>query len=125
MQLPQNYRLDLVVSTIKNETLECSRFPDNAKNAMATPLHQKNSNLDRENYRPVSILPVISKIYERANNQQLSSFFSQHFNVYLSAFRPGYGCQSALLRIIEDRKQTLLHFFFQSSTTTESFMYSQ
>ena len=34
-------------------------------------------------------------------------FFSQHFNTYLSAFRPGYGCQSTLLGIIEDWKQAL------------------
>ena len=53
------------------------------------------------------MLPVISKIYERAINYQLSSFISQHFNVYLSAFRQGYGCQSRLLRIIEDWMQAL------------------
>ena len=90
-----------------NLTIERSEFPDSTKNAMVTPLHKKNSNLDKENYRPVSILPVVSKIYERAINEQLSEFFSQHFNVYLSAFRPGYGCQSTLLRIIEDWKQAL------------------
>ena len=89
-------------------TTECSEFPDNTKkNAMFSPLHKKNSNLDKENYRPVSILPVILKIYERAINEQLTSYFSQHFNVYLFAFRPGYGCQSTLLRIIEDWKQAL------------------
>ena len=77
------------------------------KNAMVSPLHKKNSNLDKENYRPVNILPVISKIYERAINEQLTSYFNQHFNVHLSAFRPGYGCQSTLLRITEDWKQAL------------------
>ena len=77
------------------------------KKAMVTPLHKKNSNLHKENYRPVSILPVISKIYKRAINEQLYIFFSQHFNTYLSAFRPEYGCQSTLLRIIEDWKQAL------------------
>ena len=74
---------------------------------MVTPLHKKNSNLDKKNYCPVSILPVISKIYERAINEQLCSFFSQHFNTNLSAFRPGYGCQSTFLKIIEDWKQAL------------------
>ena len=77
------------------------------KNAMVSPLHKKNSNLDKENYRPVNILPVISKIYERAINEQLTSYFNQHFNVHLSAFWPGYGCQSTLLRITEDWKQAL------------------
>ena len=47
-----------------NLTIECSEFPDKTKKAMVSPLHKKNSNLDKENYRPVSTLPVISKIYE-------------------------------------------------------------
>ena len=34
-------------------------------------------------------------------------FFETKFYTYLSAFRPGYGCQSTLLRIIEDWKQAL------------------
>ena len=56
---------------------------------MVSPLFKKNSNLDKKNYRPVSILSVISKIYERAINEQLTSYFNQHFNVLLSAIRPG------------------------------------
>ena len=95
------------ITSLVNLTIECSEFPDSTKIVMVTPLHKINSNLDKETYHRVSILPVISKIYERAINERLSSFFSQHFNVYLSAFRPGYECQSALLRIIEDWKQAL------------------
>ena len=91
------------ITSLINLTIECSEFPDNAKNAMVSPLHKKNTNLHKENYRPVSILPVISKIYERAINEQLTSYFNQHFNIHLSAFRPGYGCQSTLLRIIGSR----------------------
>ena len=34
-------------------------------------------------------------------------FFGTKFHTYLSAFRPGYGCQSTLLRIIKDWKQAL------------------
>ena len=39
------------------------------------PLHKKNDPLDKENYRPVSILPIISKVYERAMHNQLSVVF--------------------------------------------------
>ena len=62
------------ITNLINLTIECSNFLDNAKNAMVTSLHKKNSNLDKENGRPVSILPVISKIYEMAINEQLCSF---------------------------------------------------
>ena len=90
-----------------NETIKVSEFPDECKKAMVSPLHKKNSTLDKENYRPVSILPILSKLYERAINAQLMNFFETKFHTYLSAFRPGYGCQSTLLRIIEDWKQAL------------------
>ena len=47
---------------------------------MVTPLHKRNSNLDKENYRPVSILPVISKIYERAKMNNYV-FFSVNISI--------------------------------------------
>jgi hypothetical protein len=46
----------------------------------------------KSNYRPVSILPVISKFFERAINDQLVFYFSKIVHPYLSAFRSGYGC---------------------------------
>jgi hypothetical protein len=55
----------------------------------------------------VSILPAISKFVERTIFEQLSSFFENNFHHFLSAFRSGYGCQTALLKIIEDWKKAL------------------
>ena len=66
-----------------------------------------NNALDKSNYRPVSILPVISKFFERAINDQLVFYFSKIFHPSLSAFRSGNGCQTALLKIIEDWKNAL------------------
>ena len=83
-----------------------AEFPDECKKSIGR-LHKENSTQDKENYRPVSILPILSKLYERAINAQLMDFFESKFNTYLSAFRPGYGCQSTLLRMIENWKQAL------------------
>ena len=71
------------------------------------PLFRKNNSLDKCNYRPVSILPTISKFYERAIYEQTVTFFDKVFHPSLSAFRSGYGCQTALLKIIEDWKKAL------------------
>ena len=65
------------ITGLINLTVECSEFPYSTKNTMVSPLHKKNSNLDKENYPTVSNLPVISKIYERAIHEQLTSYFSQ------------------------------------------------
>ena len=71
------------------------------------PIFKKNNALEKGNYRPVSVLPTISKFYERAIHDQLMDFLNYHFNPLLSAFRPGFGCQTALLKIIEDWKKAL------------------
>jgi hypothetical protein len=55
----------------------------------------------------VTILPTISKFYERAIFDQLMEFLNNHFNPLLSAFRSGFGCQTALRIIIEDWKKAL------------------
>jgi hypothetical protein len=64
-----------------------------------------NNILEKGNYRPVSVLPTISKFVERAIFDQLTDVF--HFHPSLSAFRKGFGCQTALLKIIEDWKKAL------------------
>jgi hypothetical protein len=71
------------------------------------PLHKKNSQLEVGNYRPVSILPVVSKFFEKAIYEQLSHYFENIFQPFLSAFRPGFGCNTALLKIIEDWKKAI------------------
>ena len=71
------------------------------------PIHKKNSVLDKGNYRPVSILPALSKVFENAINTQLSAYFDDIFHPFLAAFRSGFGCQSTLLRITEDWKKAI------------------
>ena len=46
-------------------------FPDSPKLANITPVHKKDEPTDKENYRPVSVLPLLSKIFERLINEYL------------------------------------------------------
>jgi len=64
------------ITSLINKSFENSVFPDKLKIAQVTPLHKKNSTLEKGNYRPVSILPTISKIFERAINTQLTHFLT-------------------------------------------------
>ena len=90
------------IKVLINKSIDQSVFPEKLKAAQVSPLFKKNNNLDKSNYRPISVLPTISKFYERAIFDQLMEFLNNHFNPLLSAFRSGFGCQTALLRIIED-----------------------
>ena len=63
--------------------------------------------MDKNNYRPLSILTITSKIYEKNLSQQLSAYFENIFDKYLCAFRKGQGCQTVLLRLLEDWREAL------------------
>ena len=52
-------------------------------------------------------MPAISKFFERAVYIQITEFFDNCFNIFLSAFRDGYSCQDTLIRIVEDWRISL------------------
>jgi hypothetical protein len=78
------------ITKLINKSISSAKFPDNLKEAQVVPLYKKNSQLEAGNYRPVNILLVVSKFFERTTYQQLIDYFDSIFNPYLSAFRPGY-----------------------------------
>ena len=82
-------------------------FPDRLKEAQVTPLFKKNDPLDKKNYRPVSVLTNISKVFEKVICEQLCLYFNDIFDNFLCAFRKGHGCQTVLLRILEDWREAL------------------
>ena len=55
----------------------------------------------------VFYIPDKLKIFEKILEQQLSDFFENIFNPYLCAFRRGHGCQTTLLRLLEDWRNAL------------------
>ena len=60
-----------------NNSLFRSNFPLNLKAAGNLPTHNKKDKSDIENYRPISILPTVSKIYERCMYDQMYKYFDQ------------------------------------------------
>ena len=68
-------------------------------------MHKKKSKFSKENYRPISILPNISKVYERCLYDQISNFFEDVFSKYQCGFRKGYSAQHCLLVMIEKWKK--------------------
>ena len=58
-----------------NYCLEKSEFPCLYKDADVVPVHKKKIKSDKVNYRPVTILPNLSKIYEKLMYQHLIRFF--------------------------------------------------
>jgi len=65
----QSYGIQL--ANLVNRSFNEARFPENTKVAQNVPVYKKSSNLDKSNCRTVSLLPVMSKIYERDIYEQL------------------------------------------------------
>ena len=59
------------------------------------------------NFRPVSVLNVFSKFYERIKKNQINSFIDSKLSTFLSAYRKSYSTQHVLIRLIEEWKQKL------------------
>ena len=85
------------------ELFNCSinetHFPSKLKHANVIPLFKKDSNTDKTNYRPISILPSISKVFERLMFRQITSYIDNIISPYLCGFRKGYSPQHVLLRL--------------------------
>ena len=50
---------------IFNQSLSSGQIPTEGKSADITPIHKKDSKEPAENYRPISLLPIVSKVLER------------------------------------------------------------
>ena len=75
-----------------NNALSCSEYPASLKYADITPIFKKDDKTDKTNYRPISILPNLSKIYERFMQNQMYPYLNQIFSKYQCGFRKGYNC---------------------------------
>ena len=71
-----------------------SVLPDSLKKAYITPVHKRNEPTDKENSRPVSVFPVLSKVFKRLNYDydQLSEYLEKYINPFLleSSFHSTY-----------------------------------
>ena len=90
------------LTPIINESLESAVFPTTLKQAEVSPIFKKGDPLLKGNYRPVSILTSISKIFEKIIHEQLSDYFQAFLNESLAAYRKNYSCENVLLQCVED-----------------------
>ena len=63
-----------------NNLLSCTTFPTSMKYADVAPIHKKDDKTDKENYRPISILPNLSKVYEKLMDNQIYPYFDTLFS---------------------------------------------
>ena len=62
---------------IANSSFSLGAFPEKLKFAKVTPIHKGKSKLELGNYRPISILPIFSKILEKLMNIRMVKFLNK------------------------------------------------
>ena len=95
------------LTALINRSITASHFPAPLKKAEVSPLYKAKDNLERNNYRPVSILSGISKVFERVYYDQLYDHFSKIMSNLMAAFRKKYSCEHVLIKLVEDCKAAL------------------
>ena len=92
-----------VVTFLVNLSIITNEFPDELKHAKVKPLFKKNKKTEVENYRPVSILCIVSKILERAVHKQLEEYLIENNLLYShqSGFRKGHSTDTCLINLMD------------------------
>ena len=65
-------------------------FPDDLKLAEVSSIFKKNDDLDKENYRPVSVLLNVSKVFERIIYSQIDAFMQDKLSNLLTGVRKNH-----------------------------------
>jgi len=111
------------ITTIINQCLSSGIFPHELKVAKITPIFKKNDPQLFDNYRPISLLPAISKVFEKIIHSQIYSYFVSNHLLFDSqyGFRELYSTQHAGLELASrcysklDEKQTPFCIFIDLS----------
>ena len=93
---------DIIKDSIKNGV-----FPDKLKLAEVILLFKKADPFDKPNYRPVSLLSHVSKVFERIIYNQINEYIEPFSSKLLTEFRKNHNTQHSLLKMLESFKEAL------------------
>ena len=91
------------ISRIINQSFLTGVFPNKLKIARVIPVHKKNDDQLFENYRPISILPSISKIFEKIMHGQIYDHFTENDFLYANqyGFRKEHNTEFAAMELVD------------------------
>ena len=96
--------ITIPLKLIFDQSLKEGKFPEIWKAANVVPVHKKEDKCLVKNYRPISLLPIFAKVFERVIYNSLFNYFLHNklFTPSQSGFLPGDSCIAHLLSIIHE-----------------------
>ena len=95
------------LSSIYNSSKNSQSYPLSLKVADVTPIPKTKEKTLLKQYRPVSLIPIISKLFERNMFDQTSSYIENFLSPYLFGYRKGHSTEQCLMIMIEAWKKAL------------------
>jgi len=113
------------ITLIINQCIRSGTFPNLLKLAKVIPIYKKDNPSNFGNYRPISILPSMSKVIEKVIYLQINAYFKTN-NLYFDSqhgFRKNHSCETAAIELIDqvtrhlDHDQSPISIFIDLSNT--------
>ncbi|KAI5730836.1 hypothetical protein M8J77_000566 [Diaphorina citri] len=110
--------LSPILATLFNKSLEVGVFPSSWKTAVVVPIFKKGSKFDVSNYRPVALLPVLSKVFEKLVFINLYNYIEKYLSPLQHGFRRKMSTSTNILdflsyvsKFVDRRKQVDVVYF--------------
>ena len=98
-----------LINFIKNNFIKINQFPDLWKLARISLIPKIQLPVELKDYRPVYVLPILSKIYERVALEQITNFIGKKliYHYYQSGDRKNHSTAALLVKLQDDIKKAM------------------
>ena len=100
----RKFRFINTLTKLYNESIQKGEWPESWKKGEWNPIYKKDDRLDEKNYRPITLLCTVDKVYEQLLSGQINEHFTPELDPCLSAYRKKHSCETTLLRLTEEWK---------------------
>ena len=90
-----------------NFYIDDNTFPNGLKKANIKPVYKKDDIFDQTNYRRISMLPVLSKPFERCLHDQIYEYIVTILSKVQCGVRKGFSTQYSLIAVIEEWRKNM------------------
>ena len=90
------------VGAIFNHCIAKRCWPTKWKMGEWTPVFKKGDKQAKENYRPITVLPLLGKVFEHLLCTQITTYYDRILYSRMTAYRKQHSCESTLIGLVED-----------------------